>query len=404
MDEQRLQQILADIAQEEIPDDMNLWNGIQAQINQPAPRRSVFRISKTLALVAVLLISSLAFALYNRTGRGGADGGLIGIYGSDLGVDLNLSRQINGATISIPWAYADGNRIAVKYEIVRPKSVKLPPITEVILTNETGERIPEADFITTRGGGGGGNQSISTSYSTLNYSGSWVEGQPETLTLKLTMKFGSTAPDTTVISPEVTAEPPIEQAQVEAFEVVFDFEVPFIPAIKFDEKQEVMVNDVTMSINTLSVTPSITMASLCYDNPYPETLMLPYLNPIEAYPTMFYPHDVHFAPHSTENGQICGELTLSILNDVEAEMFTLTINQLKSATPLITAERVETYRQSMEEAGFEVNITQDTEGKYIFNTVKVPEGEDSYSLEVAIYNEVFGASIEGPWTFTFDLP
>ncbi|MCZ7544229.1 MAG: DUF4179 domain-containing protein [Anaerolineae bacterium] len=66
----------------------------------------------------MLVLAGIALALGARLQQLlNQDAGLRAVFESDLGTELNLSQTIDGYTVTLEWAYADGNRLTVAYTI-----------------------------------------------------------------------------------------------------------------------------------------------------------------------------------------------------------------------------------------------------------------------------------------------
>ncbi|HEX2619816.1 MAG TPA: hypothetical protein VHL11_06705, partial [Phototrophicaceae bacterium] len=159
IEERQIQQLLEQIATQEIPDNMDLWNEIQAKLETPAKRpvKPVIRLSKYLIIAAILLVVSTAYAVLQSTGHGG-DSGLVGVGEANLITDLNMVNSLDSADVNVnlAWAYADGHRIAVGWTVDYADTLDVPYPTAIHLYDENGHEFGGASFLRGGGGGGGG--------------------------------------------------------------------------------------------------------------------------------------------------------------------------------------------------------------------------------------------------------
>lgn len=117
MDEEKFREILRSIAYQEVKEDLNRWPEIQARIvqesSQPRPRR-VKRVGRLLLVaVLVLLVSAAAYGFYQSSRM---PSGIEGAQAAQLVTPLGLSQTVDGVTVTLNWAYADGNKIAFEYD------------------------------------------------------------------------------------------------------------------------------------------------------------------------------------------------------------------------------------------------------------------------------------------------
>jgi len=289
MKEQRITPILHELAEQEVPDSLDLWPAIQARLRpqQPVSRWARIRPASRLAwaLMALGLFLVLGAAAYAvapvLTRLLQMDPSLQDVEQAGLFQELNLSQNVGGLTVTLQRAYADANRIVVAYTVSSPAGQRYDP-GDVTLTDATGTVFPgmagigvtgKSDLLQVELPPGTG------SYVT-SFDAAAVQGAPAELRLRLTLKLEEivlptpvpNAPPTADSRPAepppsivVTLEPMPRGTLVGPF--TFDFSVPFIPGRVALVRESARVAGVTVQLERVVVTPSETRAVLCFDPP-----------------------------------------------------------------------------------------------------------------------------------------
>ena len=410
MDEKRLSQILREIAQEEIPDDMNLWSDIQKAAQRPsrwmrlAPKSRIGWVA--LLVAALLTIGATAYAVDFLLQN--FDPGLEAADNANLIVYLNDTQTIGDVSVTLEYAYADANRIAIAYNgtaLVPITSSASLGFTEIHLTDDQGREFN--NYLFGGGGGGGGGSAeatvVAVSFGLVdNYDASIIDDSPDELHLHLELTVGDMTP---IMGGGGGGGGggSVAPAEAEPFEPVgpfiFDFTVPFNPGRVMNEPQTVTAADIPMRLNRVVVTPSLTRLELCYEQP-PINDNSPYWNPVVSLTvdgeevlagTPLYRDMV-----STSDDAECANYNiLQALNDQLGE-WELSIDTLL----LPGTAPAEEVRQALEERGIET-IDQPG-GGWGYNTPDDISHSDISEIMAEI-NARYQQIIEGPWTFTFDI-
>lgn len=434
--EKRLQRYLDEIAQETIGEDMNLWPEIRAQVEEKRAQqfRFAFGLGRVATVIfALLVVSTVGYAFYLNRGGSHGDAGLIGVSQAELTTSLELTQTINDVNVSLLWAYADGNRISLSYEVEYANTLDVPPLTSMELKDKAGNSFPGAAFLMGGGGGGGGGGGRRSYGSVVSYDATAITEQPSALDLTLIMRFGQEGQADTpspIPLPEVTPsvgggggggggggmevspEHPPEKAltPLAPFIATFDFSVPFIPALRFPEAQTVESGGLSITLQNVSIAPSVTLADLCFDVPDHEQGWLP----------RFLIGDTfldggNFAPNTTEtqpDEPKCGQVALTALFKTDENPLTITIDRLQTVPDIIpgdeSEEKIAAFVATLTSAGFEVVIDPPVSGQggFGFSVTKFPDnlGDNAHDMIAHYYDDIFRDHIEGPWVFTYQLP
>jgi hypothetical protein len=287
---QRITQSLQEIAEQEVPEGVDLWPAIQAQLptSRRSSRRGRLMPATRLGWVSLVLGLSLAFGavvyavapVLSRIFQ--MEAGLQHIEQADLVQALDLSQTVDEVTVTLEQAYADANRIVVGLTIKGPIGQRYEA-RHLTLTDAAGTIFPS-----TVGYGVSGQSDIlqvslppGEGAYVLAFDAAIVEGSPEALDLRLVMEveelvLPSDAPEPSPTSAGSPAEPP--EPMVVALQPMsegtivgpftFDFSVPFIPGHAIEVQHTVEAAGVAVKLERIVVTPSETRAFLCFEPPH----------------------------------------------------------------------------------------------------------------------------------------
>jgi hypothetical protein len=186
MDKQQLSRQLHRLAQEEIPDNMNLWPRIQGQLKRKSKPRSFSLAYALSAFVMISLVGIGGFIAYRSASVTTQEA-----VSPSQASDLNIVQTIGGVTMSLDWAYADAHLISLQYSVIyNPQEVTLPDFGMVSLRTADGLILPQDN---NGGGGGGGGDDTSVRFTNqVNFDASAIQGNPESLDLVLLVQYQET--------------------------------------------------------------------------------------------------------------------------------------------------------------------------------------------------------------------
>lgn len=285
MTEHRLTRLLHELAEQEIPDNLDLWPVIRAQVLSQArrlPLRPTTRLGwALLALSLFLTLGAAAYAVGPVVSRVFQfTPGWQHVEERHLAQEVHLSQTIGDWTVTVERVYADANQILVGYTVSGPPGQN-PNLARVTLTDDQGMRFPEM--------GGAGVAGASAllgmqlppgqgAYITA-FDASAVQGQPATLNLHLQITLVALMPwstmESTIGSPPsstMTIAPAMQiREEPLAAPFTFDFRVPFIPGRVALVRKSAKVAGMAVRLERVVVTPSETRAILCFDPPEGES-------------------------------------------------------------------------------------------------------------------------------------
>lgn len=282
MKEQHITHPLHELAEQEVPADLDLWPAIQARV-QPQARRLHLRPATRLGWVLLvlglgLMLGAAAYAVGPVIGRlFQFSPGWQHVEEARLAQEVHLSQTIGDWTVTLERVYADANQILIAYTVSGSPGQNLNE--RATLTDSQGRRFPEM-----AGAGVTGASDIlgvqlppGQGAYIAAFDAAAVQGQPATLDLHLeialsrlvpvgdapSMPLPAASPTSTVlIAPAVQLR---EEPLVGPF--TFDFSVPFIPGRVALVQESARVAGVTVRLERVVVTPTETRAILCFDPP-----------------------------------------------------------------------------------------------------------------------------------------
>jgi hypothetical protein len=307
MDEQLLTQALREIAEQEIPDTMNLYPQIAAQAEKTMLRAARARGAWVLVAAAMLLLTAAAAFAVVRWQI--SDPGLEGAQAADLITPLDLEQTIDGVTVTLDYGYLDANRVSVGYTV----SGELAPATQYVVKDMALRESSGIQLNTLFGYSETPPFSISASDTvepfafsgTATYDACNIDNSSETVPLQFaialerwTFAQPGGAIGTIVYEPissdavaatamMATIEPTIialssqptpcgqygsgggggggHIARIEPIgPFIFDFSLPYIPAQVIDTPLTASAETGDISLERVSITPSFTRAAFCF--------------------------------------------------------------------------------------------------------------------------------------------
>lgn len=257
MKKEHINQILHEISKEEVPNDLDIWPVIQTRL-QPQRLRKASFIPATVrlgwigvGLLFLLLVSGIVYAL-NPIIHDllVTDPGLNNVESKGLGYSLNLNQTIDKVTVILNWVYVDENRITVAYLVHTPDAEEYEP-QQFTLTDDVGH-----NFLSIVGMGTSNTAEKTEVITSLGEDGyifsfdaASVPNKPSTLNLQLEMSLTSRS-TSQVIGP-----------------FTFNFDAPVTPGRIADPKQTVIQEDIAVTLERVIITPSDTMAIICFKTP-----------------------------------------------------------------------------------------------------------------------------------------
>lgn len=430
MNENDIRAGLRDIAEHEVPDDINLIPAVQRKLRRERRYNvppSLTRIAAILILTLLSTVTAFAVVQYQHQRY---DPGLDSAATQGLFVEFNRTQRVSDIDVTLQRGYADANRIVLTTEIVYDLyQVERPEggfnINYRLFDTTTSEEIPPVPL----GGGGGGGSSSGTPSIMVNigrdaaFDGSVITGDPETLDLRLEITFAThpTRRDGTssggggggeMMQPpadQPTMMPlpsPVPVDQFESFTVTFDnLRLPFVDEYVVPKLDAQTVNDVTMTVEQVTVTPSLTALDFCYTVPGSDKLWTPVAH-IDTGDDIINVTPM-IGPENVTDGRTCVEMRVPLpYVPGEEQTWTFRVDYLRGSF-METEANAERVRQMLAERGLNTELFQTGTGEIITRYGMGFNRGDSPADTTRIIEDVFsqiGGRIDGPWTFSFSVP
>jgi len=435
----RIFKALDEIAQTAIPQDKDLWPGLQSYLFQPKRGVSLRRVSTGWALVIValvlILLTSAAYAYYRMR----LDPGLENV--QDLGLVTQLELEgtmtlptpiptlpttaqpssiptieatpspeiaketVNGVTVILDWAYLDDSRIAYQYTIHGLQHVITDTINPSALVGPSVLVTDPLPLTGTGGGGGGVSVGPGEENGTVVVNAEQYLKLPakegDLIRVSLDISLGDvdvpiweTGPDGQPVSenPKSIVHVPL----IATFH--YEFTVPFYPSVTIEPKFSVAANGINVELEWMKVSPSSTEVRICYDLPssgdwQPEgTLKIGDSEPVSI---SLYSND-----GPVDNVRRCVRLSFPAPYDHKPTTATLTIDRL--VTPMDYFTNTEIARQKLAEQGIvvEFHVEENSAG---YEVLSNPDGISDEEVHRLIGDSLREAYL-GPWIFPVQIP
>lgn len=415
MNERELQQTLQTIATKDIPEIDRLpqiRQSILARQPRPQyPKRKAIRLLKAAAMLIPLVLTSIIALAVVQGVR--TDPGLQSVDERGLVETLNLSQTIDGITVTIERAYADQNRISVWYRVDGlgiPEGYRLQGtlFQPGVSLENTNIRPMDPDMLWPVPGGwdpttGEGLAHIDTQRALRDLL------EDDIVTFGFGFDFGEHFDQPLYLIPVDERfrwdEIPDEYIWDFPFDEVFMFELelPLHERLRIypDKNAEVTVNDITMGINPISLSPSQIDMFLCYQSPdsrYWVPGELTVRIDEDDYPIRIDFHMSYGQPHMQPRTLRCIEQNLHIPYDGTQDNLTVIVNGLKTLKNGDIDGLVSEANRNLEPYGIRVEPHEHIS----YNIVEWPE-DMRWSEIVRLVEAELLAFYEGTWTIEIPI-
>lgn len=231
-----------------------------------------------LAFVGAALALSAALAQLIRQ-----DAGLRAVFDSDQGTELNLSQTIGDYTVTLKWAYADGNRLTVGYTIAGAPGVEYTNL-QAFSNRLLLQGAPPVELPGMFGVGNvfsyelpyASNQVGNVSAHSYTFDLTVLDPVPNVLNLRLELEVYGV----TVLKRTQIPDPSDEALWGHGTPFVFEFSLPVDKMARvLAEPQTATDQGIAITLKRVTVTPSQTRLVLCYEAPDPtrQWTLIPHL-------------------------------------------------------------------------------------------------------------------------------
>lgn len=357
----------------------------------------------------ILLIFTIAWGVPASAQQQAVDDpGLTAVRDAGLGVFPNQSQTIGDTTVTLNWVYADVHRIALSYEVVSAMSPGIFYRSQFNLTDNA-----DSFYMARNGGGSGMINSQGNAEYIYSFGAGFYNEDIQTITLRAEIALepetgnfggGGSGFGTGIPLPDYTPAPGIfadtgVQNPVGTF--VFEVSLPVLPAVRSESGQTVEANGVTLTLESISTTPSMTIVVIC--NQISET---DYWRPVT---TMGVNEQAVAASSSitlpTESGgRGCTDLAFPVAQS-ESDITQIRVDYLMGSPVdgiAFTDESAEFFRAYLAERGVVIQIDGiNARGRLDYSILSQPDGDVGSILQEAWEASLF-ERLTGPWVFNLD--
>jgi hypothetical protein len=412
MDENQIKQALAAIAEQEIKDDMNIWPHVKTALSaQTSPQhRTIFKLVQIAAMfVIVVAVSAMTYAVYQ--GLINADKGLEAVDRDNKIVYFGQTKPVvptNSQTptdydlaVTLDYAYADANRITVSFTASgkAPASKSVAVYSNATLLDANGQELSRMPLLGSGGGSGGGGGGSGSGGSedpivefnnslTANFDASSITDNPANIDLQLKVEVAYTSADT-------------QGGMLLAGTSTFDFSLPFNPGRSAEVNQTVNAGGLDMTLRKVTVSPSLTRLEVCYEDASRDNYTAVPFGTVAINGETIVPETEltlsGLAGKPLDADDACRAIDIPDALQNESGDWTITITSLR----LRGSENLQQVAAELKQQ-HNIIITPQPEGGFSYDTP--PDGDqelwDSIDQIIADAQE----TVEGPWTFSFNLP
>lgn len=402
MEPRRVTQLLESIAQQEIDENMDLWQGIHAHIQPKRKPSAVLRIVRVALLIIILaVVSAGAYAFYQRTV---GDPGIQGASDAGLFYEINQTQTINGVTVTLQRGYADLQRFAIEYTV---QGLSMDRIQFALTSHQMLQDTMGNTFSFSSGGPTEESTTeefrVSIQYYTQavrqgntpeafiidnDYFANQYETLPEQMDFVLTLDFYR----------DSFGEPIVENPP-EPF--VFEFSIPLIAGVILEPNVTLEDQGLAVTVERITLSPSQTEVRLCHELPDPRDWQPVAHLVIGDEPALPSGWGIVSREEFLNTERRCRDMRFDGFYEGEPVTLSLTVDRLETSMPE-GPEEWEQIRDILAERDIHFDVVFERGGLRLDN-LQVPEGVD-FDTAVREARIELGNIIEGNWSFTFDVP
>ncbi len=334
---------------------------------------------------------------------------------------IDQSQAVGDVTVTVNWAYVDTQKVMVNYTIVGAAAEVFgnPFRNPVVLRDGAGVSFSiataqnvniaspeEATFLTQFYNQGVIEADDGTIEVVDDYFHNGFESVPESIDLQLELNYESFEIEDWMPIDATASDYQVGDTVEGIGPFVFDFTVPVYDSIQLEPMQSVSVNDLEMTLETLSLTPTAAEARICYDMPDERDWIPEASISIEGVAGQVTGMGITDMAQFENAERRCRNVSFDLFYNDEADNLTLSLDYLTTsmAEGPQDWERIEAV---LAEEGIDIDVIfsqgENGGGGISIEEVDVP---DDFDLQAAMNRarEKLGDRLAGPWVFEVELP
>ena len=429
MNKLEIREEMTNIANEEIPDQVDLWPRIQSEI-QNTEKKSLKKWQHSwkpaLAFCVFFLVTAASYFVYTSFNQDVS-------IPPQLVTEFNQTKQEDALSVTLEWAYLDATRASVGILTAYPQESEMAyQLKEAHLFTDDGEELPA--MISGSGGsggnGGGGSAAVAQHQTGahINFDSSLIKATSQSVPLTLKLSYqalmqGDQAAGAIEDSQNVQQEM--------TYQFNFDFSLPYFEAKEGKaEVARIEQNGTWFEISQILITPSMTRFNLCYEQPQANPNWIPLVFVDSGYmasaPIQEQQPDVltdgimgyRTRMESTpiiDGNTTCVDMFALAPYDGESDL-TITVDSLTLDDKSYSDEQIAAEKTYFAEQGFRLDIARYDFGQEMSGgslIVKVisedqfigiqvtdyPDGMNDAQAQTYVGSRIFKQRINGPWQF-----
>ena len=323
--------------------------------------------------------------------------------------ESGASQTVGDLTITVLWAYADVNQLAVSYSLSGPEvnvDVQAAPFhyfAQAALTTSDGGQFSQASGYTLEVPERANSIAVVNTFyaQVIRSDGTGVDNDYFAHT------YGSDLPDSLSLHLSIEVfkitqgQPPFGEPGTGIGTVDFDLTAPLYAGKTFEPRQTQTVAGVAVTLEAVTVTPSQTQARVCYDLPDSRDWQPVARLEIGGVPALPAGWGMTQRP-TAEDVRRCFNVTFDSFFDGDPATLIFTVDKLRTSEPE-TREYWDAVKAGLAEHGIVIDVVM-AGGRY-YDLVSVPEDmtDEQFGTIMRTVREGLLPAIDGPWVFTVDL-
>jgi hypothetical protein len=316
-----------------------------------------------------------------------------------FGAELNQTQTVDDTTITLVWAYADVNQLALDLTVSpAPASQDAFYYPQVILVDANGNEFSFASLSTYEADNAlGFNLSF---YTQVIRPGD----TPQVDNDYFANEYGDDLPDSLDLSLQLVltySNPEAVNDGIGPF--TFNFSTPLYPAVELEPMISTEASDIQMELQSIRTTPSETQVVLCFDLPtsedwQPDTVLT--LNDVAALPMGY---GMTERPMTDDVNRCFNIQYAAVYDSSEPTTLTLTVDRLLVSEPSESPAFWDDVQAALAEQDIMVEFTLDH--GVAPEIISLPDGmtEEQFWMVLAQVREDLRDSLAGPWVFSVEL-
>lgn len=397
MNKHNLNRVLQDIVTHDLPEEIDVWNKIEAKLPNKTTQRSIFRFVTAPALTiifVVLLVLGTATYAFLGPGNGKRDKGLTGAQEAGLYTEINQIQILDDIEITVTEGYADTQRIAISFEISPENFDPNADFFVGELWDATGNKFLES-------AGGYTDTSVDLTFYTqvlkrdengdLIFDQAFMDSYMQNVGASIDFVLDIYLIDSRMVN--VSNGEYRDKAS-------FEFTLPISQAQNINVNEEISINAINIRLETLELAPSQSLALVCVYLPDAQDWQPIASLSVDGELAQLEGSRMTQLP-TPEDTERCFEQSFNIFYDQNPSNIVLTVEKIQLSAASETPEYWDEVVRILAE-DYDIEVISVFEGYgHRLEEISRPEdmADEEFWQTVMLAQSDASPSIEGPWIF-----